>query len=145
MFTSILFPVDNSSYSLAPLKTVIDLARLAGAKVVILSVAEPRLFRASARDAVQTGRELEATKVEEANSNTLRACAAASEAGIACETTVLLAPVPEDEIVETARRLGCDLIVMATRGKMGVLDTLFSESTTQAVIRNSPVPVLVFP
>lgn len=52
---------------------------------------------------------------------------------------------PEDEIIDALHRFQCDRVVMATRGKMGVVDTLFNESTTQEPIKNFPVPVLVFP
>ena len=69
----------------------------------------------------------------------------AEKAGVACESVVSMSHVPRDEILDTVQKASCDLIVMATRGRMGVIDTIFSESTTQDVIRKSPVPVLVFP
>lgn len=145
MFNSILLPVNDTELSFKPVDAVIDLARMTGARLVVLSVAEPRLFRASDYDAVRSGREVEAMKLEQADDCTRRACAAAAEAGVACESAVSMSAEPEDEILDAVRRFQCDLVVMATRGKMGVVDTLFNESTTQEVIRKSPVPVLVFP
>lgn len=145
MFNTILLPVSNSSVAFKAVDAAIELARVTGAGIVVLSVAEPRLYRGSDRDALHTGRKVEAMKLEKADDCIARACAAAANAGVPCESTVAMSTVPEDEIVEAANRYHCDLIVMATRGKMGVIDTLFSESTTQQVIRKSSVPVLVFP
>jgi nucleotide-binding universal stress UspA family protein len=53
--------------------------------------------------------------------------------------------LPCDEIVAVARRANCDVIFMATRGKIGLLDQLFDESTTRQVLQKTTVPVLVFP
>jgi nucleotide-binding universal stress UspA family protein len=122
-----------------------SMAQATGAKVVVLSVAEPRLYRASDRDSLQTGAAAEAEHLEWAQRRTDMACAAAEGAGVQCERVVSVSASPEDEILKASRRFNCDLIVMATRGKTGVIDTLFSESTTQQVIRQSGIPVLVFP
>lgn len=145
MFKNILLPVDDSALSLRPMEAAIKLARLNGAKIVALSVAEPRLLHASDYDEVRPGSDIETVKQERAKNNVKKACTAVMEAGIECESVVATSADPEDEIVKTARHYECDLIVMATRGEMGVIDTIFGESTTQRVLQNSTVPVLVFP
>lgn len=144
MFTSILWPVDGSSHSLALLQRVIDLASLSHAKVVILSIAEPRLFRGSDAKAQHDGAVVEAEHVQVAKRHVEKLQHAIRQAGLVCEDVVTVSPLPSAEIVKTAVRLDCDLIVMATRGNFGVLDTLLSPSCTQEVIAISQVPVLVF-
>ena len=51
---------------------------------------------------------------------------------------------PEKNIVELAKAEAVDLIIMATRGKVG-LSRLFLGSVTEQVIRNAPCPVLAIP
>jgi nucleotide-binding universal stress UspA family protein len=145
MFNAILWPVDGSPLSFTPLQKVIDLARMSGATVVVLSIAEPRLFRASDADAIASGREAEAANLDAARRQVDKVRAAVQQAGVTCDDAVALAALPSAEIVHTARQRGCDLIVMATRGKLGMIDTVLSPSCTQEVIAASPVPVLVFP
>jgi nucleotide-binding universal stress UspA family protein len=45
-------------------------------------------------------------------------------------------------IIETARRLGCDLIAMASHGRHGLKGLLLG-SETQKVLVHSSIPVLV--
>lgn len=145
MFNKILWPVDGSPLSFSPIRTVIDLAKMSGAKVVVLSIAEPRLFRASDADSVAAGEEAEAARLSAAMGDVDLVRTALQQAGVACHNMVALSARPSAEIVSIARDRDCDLIVMATRGKLGVIDALLSPSCTQEVIESSAVPVLVLP
>ena len=49
---------------------------------------------------------------------------------------------PAEVIVETAKQLNCDLIVMGTHGH-GVLADVLIGSTAKWVVKHSPIPVLV--
>jgi nucleotide-binding universal stress UspA family protein len=49
---------------------------------------------------------------------------------------------PAEVIVETAKELSCDLIVMGTHGHSAIADALIG-STAKWVVRQSPIPVLV--
>jgi nucleotide-binding universal stress UspA family protein len=49
---------------------------------------------------------------------------------------------PAEVIVESAKKLGCDLIVMGTHGHSAIADVLIG-STARWVVRQSPIPVLV--
>lgn len=51
---------------------------------------------------------------------------------------------PPDQIVRVARRLRCDLIVVATRGGTGLLGLLLGGSVAERVIRRAPCPVLAY-
>ena len=145
MFNTILWPVDGSPLSLEPMGSVIHLAELSRASVVVLSIAEPRLFHASDAEALASGEVVEVAHLNTAKHEVSRIRRAVENAGVACEDMVALSALPSAEIVNVARNKGCDLIVMATRGKLGVIDSLLSPSCTQEVIAASPVPVLVFP
>ena len=61
--------------------------------------------------------------------------------GVRLETLVEFGS-PADTIVETCRRLACDVIAMSTHGG-GRLAQAFAGSVTTDVIADSPVPVLV--
>ena len=145
MFKSILWPVDGSPLSFLPLHTVIKLARLSQASVLVLSVAEPRLYRASDPESVATGTEVEAAHLTAARQEVHKVRAAVKQAGVACDDLDALSALPSAEIVNIAEQRGCDLIVMATRGKVGLIDTLLNPSCTREVIEASRVPVLVLP
>ncbi len=145
MFKSILMPVDGSALSYKPMQVATDLAKLSSGKLIVLSVAEPRLFNGSDIDSLQTGQSVEEMHLHAAKANVQKVLDYAEAANVACEAVVSMSRLPDEEILETAKHFHCDVIVMATRGKMGVIDMMFSESLTQEVLRKSMVPVLVFP
>lgn len=51
---------------------------------------------------------------------------------------------PEKGIIETAKAEAVDLIIMASRGKRGLI-RMFLGSVTEEVIRNAPCPVIAVP
>jgi nucleotide-binding universal stress UspA family protein len=57
-------------------------------------------------------------------------------------TTLLRTGQPHTEIVEAARELGADLIVLSTHGHTGLTHALLG-STAEKVVRHAPCPVLV--
>ena len=66
-----------------------------------------------------------------------------SENGDFVTDEVLIKSGPPDEIiVETAKQIDCDLVVMGTRGFGAIAEALIG-STAKRVIRKSPIPVLV--
>lgn len=145
MFKTILLPVDGRPFTKKTVDTAIHFAKLHGSKIVILSAAEPRLFQASDKEAVETGEKVEAKNRQTAAQHVDEVAEAARQHGIAYETAIAQSHSPSDVILNAAEQFQCDIIFMATRGKMGVMDTMFSESQTQNVLQNARVPVLVFP
>jgi nucleotide-binding universal stress UspA family protein len=67
---------------------------------------------------------------------------AAKEAGVKCETVAVVSDLPYQQIIETARKKKCDLIMMASHGRRG-LSGLLLGSETAKVLTHSKVPVLV--
>jgi len=63
------------------------------------------------------------------------------QAGVATHA-LMLDGYPPDQIARVARRLRCDLIVLATRGRTGLLRLLLGSSVAERVIRRAPCPVL---
>ncbi|MFX1513369.1 MAG: universal stress protein [Promethearchaeota archaeon] len=62
--------------------------------------------------------------------------------------TVLTNGSPAQKIVEIAKKIGADLIVMGTRGdsiEMGLGHRKFLGSISHSVIKKSPIPVYVVP
>lgn len=145
MFKKILIPIDGSSRSYRPVAAAIDMVKVQHGSLVLVSVAAPRLFNASDREALHDGEIVEYRNVRMAQSALAQAVEAASRAGVPCEPVVVQSGAVCDEITTIVEQRNCDAIFMATRGKMGILDAIFDESTTLQVLQKSTVPVLVFP
>lgn len=144
MFNNILFPTDGSDLSDKAAATVIELARKHGGKIVAISVLQPYPFVPlgdSAMPVPDMG-VYETRMMDITNDNVNKVAAAASAAGIACETVTSTAASPYEAIVEAAEKHGCDAIVMASHGRKG-LNKLFLGSETQKVLAHTKLPVLV--
>jgi len=142
-FRSILVPLDFSAHADAALELAIELAREAGATVHLFhaygiplgaippyGVAIPEGLLVGVRDAAARQLEKAAQKVE--------------DAGLKCETHLLHASPPSDGIVEGARSVGADLIVMGTRGLTGLQHVLLG-SVAERTVRLAHCPVLTVP
>ncbi|MNT60652.1 Universal stress protein [compost metagenome] len=60
-----------------------------------------------------------------------------------CEAIVMVNDHPHEAIVETAQKLGCDLIIMGSHGRHGMTGFLLG-SETQRVLARTRLPVLVY-
>lgn len=145
MFKTILVPIDPDAFPARAMETAVSLALLHAGRIVALSVAEPRQFHSSEADAAREGAAVEAGNRAFARDSVSRAASIARTRGVPCETLVSQSNVPSDEIVDVAARMDCDVIVLESRGRMGVLDTVFQESETQSLLRKTRLPVLVLP
>jgi nucleotide-binding universal stress UspA family protein len=138
-FQTLLVPIDFSGHSGAALDLAIELARPAQGRIHLLHAYEiplgtlppygvtlPESMLVDVRDAAARRIEKAARKVE--------------DAGLECNTHVLHAPAA-DAIVEAARTLSVDLIVMGTRGLTGFKHALLG-SVAERVVRTAPCPVL---
>jgi nucleotide-binding universal stress UspA family protein len=66
----------------------------------------------------------------------------AAERGMTCETVCVNHDHPYRAIIETAEAKGCDLIVMASHGRSGIVALILGSETTK-VLTHSRIPVLV--
>jgi len=142
MFKRILVPTDGSDITAKAVDTSIALAKSLGAKLYTISVKEP--FPYSAISEMQPtppqeffdAQERIATKRVQAVSEL---CAAAD---VPCQAHTMEALHPWEAIIEHAKKMECDLLVMASHGRRGV-SALLLGSETQKVLTHSKVPVLV--
>ncbi|MBZ6494291.1 universal stress protein [Natrinema longum] len=139
MFDTILLPTDGSEHARAAAETGIDLAAAHDAAVHVACVADTGPLgdlrlpgdAASAEDAIRgQAQEYVDAIVERADA-----------AGLAVTGTVLDGP-PEEALLEYAREIDADLIVMGTRGRGGV-HRMALGSVTDHVIRFGDIPVFV--
>jgi universal stress protein A len=136
MYKRILVPVENSPYDAAILEHVRGLAKLCGASVLLIHVADGWV----ARNANQLDlRESEEMRTDLAYLESL--CGDLERDGIDADS-VLAGGDPSREIVEAATREQCDLIAMSTHGHRFVKDVLYG-SVANEVRHITRVPVLL--
>lgn len=134
---TVLCPVDLSSHSSAVLRHAFALARDRGARLVILHALDPLLAQAAS---IKLGENLEDDVRRE-----LDALVAAIEAppGALREppTCLVRTGEPFRVLLDTARALPADVLVMGTHGHTGAA-RLFFGSTLARVLREAVVPVI---
>jgi universal stress protein A len=136
MYKRILVPVENSPYDDAIIDHVRKLARLCGASVVLIHVADGF----AARNANQLDlRESEEMRLD--LSYLERRTAELERDGIDADS-VLAGGEPSKEIAAAAEREQCDLIAMSTHGHRFVKDVLYG-SVANEVRHITRVPVLL--
>jgi nucleotide-binding universal stress UspA family protein len=136
MYRRILVALEHSPYDRAILDHVRALARLCGAQVVLVHVADGFAARHAGALALR-----ESEEVRQDRDYLDRETAALTADGIAAES-VLAAGDPATEITAAATREGCDLIAMATHGH-GLVGDLVLGSVADKVRHRTTVPVLL--
>jgi nucleotide-binding universal stress UspA family protein len=136
MYTRILVPLENSGYDEAILDHVARLARVCGASVLLVHVADGWVAR--------TWRQLDLRESEEMERDRMYLESVATrmaQTGLEVDA-VLAGGDPSREIVQLADREGCDLIAMGTHGHRFISDLLYG-SVANEVRHRSMVPVLL--
>ena len=135
----ILCPIDFSDPSRAALGYADALAEHFGARLILLSVDDPLLAEAA-------GAGLAAPLLDDTLQELHRFSSSAigSVSGAAQVARCVRTGKPAVEILREARASGSDLIVMSSRGQTGIR-TRFFGSTTERVLRETPIPVLITP
>ena len=143
MFKHVLVPTDGSKLSEKALKQAVRFAKQIKAQVTALHVIPKfHTFTYQAEMLELTAKEYEASSIERAKQYLRFAERAASTAGVTCAGVHAFNDEPYNEIIKTARRRRCDLIMMASHGRRGIEGFLLG-SETQKVLTHSKVPVLV--
>lgn len=138
MFSQILVPLDGSENAKSALKTAIQISRYFGSTITLMSVVNKSgMMVASGSIPYDLGAEMR----KQAQGVLQEGQQMTDEAGIDAKT-VITEGIPKNEIVDTAKKEGVDLIVMGKSGA-DALNRLLIGSTTAYVVRQADVKVLV--
>ena len=144
-YKRILVPVDGSPTAAKGMKAAIKLARENRGKLLLLHVVEEYTAFIAPEVGASLGPILDSLRL--AGKRTLaRIARSASKSGAKPQSVLVenFGGRVADTIVQQARRLRADLIVMGTHGRRGVSRVLLG-SDAELVVRYSPVPVLLIP
>jgi nucleotide-binding universal stress UspA family protein len=136
VYSRILVPLEHSPYDVAILDHVRPLARLCGASLVCMHVADGWAARNLRQLALQESEEMRRDR-----SYLEQVCARLTADGLDAEP-LLGCGDPADEILAAATRERCDLIAMATHGHRFLADVVYG-SVAEAVRHRSTIPVLL--
>ena len=141
MYQKILVPVDGSAASSRGLEEAIRFAKATGAAIGLVHVVDE--FVIAAGQAPAEWQALSAALRESGEHVLEQAEALVREHGVPCTSTLLGATDggAAGAIIEQAKRLPADVIVMGTHGRRG-LRRLTMGSDAELVLRSSPVPGL---
>ena len=142
MFKRILVPTDGSDITAKAVDTSIALAKSLGAALYTISVKEPFPYSAISEMQPTPPQEFFDAQERIANARIQKVVAICSAAGVLCEAHTVEALHPWEAIIDHAKQMECDLLVMASHGRRGVAALLLG-SETQKVLTHSIIPVLV--
>ncbi len=138
----ILVPIDFSPYSMKALDYAADFAKPLGAELLTLFVIEPIYYAvpdlAGAAAGAVGGLIEEQKQAGKAQLQKLQARYAKKNVRL---KTLLQTGTPYQAIVEAAKTLKADLVVMGTHGRTGIVHALMG-SVAERVVRTAPCPVL---
>jgi len=144
MFENILLPTDGSKLSEKSVKQGVRLAKALKARVTALHVS-PKFHTFTYQiDLLESTRGDYAEATESCAGNYLDFVKRlAAGAGVKCDVIHVTSDQPFKEIIKTAQKRKCDLILMASHGRRGIEGFLLG-SETQKVLTHSEIPVLVY-
>ena len=143
MYKHILIPTDGSELSQKAIDHGAKLAKALNAKITMLTVSEP--FHIFALDpTVVTGTPAEYKRhIADVTAQYLKTAKdTAAAAGITCDGVHVEHEQPYRAIIDTASKMGCDAIVMASHGRRGI-SAMVLGSETLKVLTHSSTPVVV--
>ena len=136
MYHKILVPLENSDYDEAIVAHVTRLAKVCGASLLLVHVADGWVARNYGQLSLRESQEMKDDR--EYLERVARGMAAE---GLDVDS-ILAGGDPSREIVELAEREGCDLIAMSTHGHRFLSDLMYG-SVANSVRHRSTVPVLL--
>ena len=142
MFKRILVPTDGSDITAKAIETSIALAKSVGAQLYTISVKEPFPYSAISEMQPTPPQEFFDAQERIASKRVQHVVELSQAAGLVCHAHTVEALHPWEAIIDHAKRLECDLLVMASHGRRGV-SALLLGSETQKVLTHSKVPVLI--
>lgn len=142
MFKRILVPTDGSEITAKAVAAAIELAKSVGAQLYTISVKEPFPYSAISEMQPTPPQEFFDAQERIATRRVEAVVDLSKQAGVPCQSNTVEALHPWEAIIDHARQMDCDLLVMASHGRRGV-SALLLGSETQKVLTHSKVPVLV--
>ncbi len=144
MFKHVLLPTDGSKLSEKSVRQGIKLAKSLNARVTALHVIPKfHTFTYETEMLELTQPEYERATEKRADEFLRTVEKIAANAGVECDTVHSTSDQPYEEIIKTAQKKDCDLILMASHGRHGI-EGLLLGSETQKVLTHSKTPVLVY-
>ncbi len=147
MFKRILVPIDGSERSNNAMRAAVELARMGGGRLFAVHVVAPVIPDAafSGMSVIGVPAPVGAATAPTGTAHDpalLAVRRAAHEAGVRVDSAQLVDLDPAQAIAQAARRCECDLIVMGSRGRSGILSAI-TGSTSGTVYGSCDVPVLL--
>ena len=146
MYRHILIPTDGSELSQRAVRHGLSLAKAVGAKVTAVTVeASFNVYDVpSSRMYQMSGAFAEYTEHAKAHAGKIlnTVAEAARSTGVTCETVQLEQDHPHEAIIAAAEQMNCDLIVMGSHGRSGIVAVVLG-SVTNKVLTHTAIPVLV--
>ena len=136
MYKTILVPIENSAADRTILDHVESLARLTGARVIVMHVADGWAARHFDELNLRESEEMQADRAYLA-----RVRGELQQRGLDADAILRMGD-PAKEICRVAEELGVDLIAMATHGHTGVSDMIHGQ-TVDHVRHKVRMPVLL--
>jgi nucleotide-binding universal stress UspA family protein len=151
MVRHLLVPIDGSELSVAAAEAVVAFAKQCGARITFFNV-QPSYYGRPDVAIYGEGLVLDpalSQQFAEANARFARtildqALEQARAEGVEAAGETSVSPLVYEAILDTAERLNCDMIAMASHGRRGLAGLLLG-SETQRVLTHTRIPVLVIP
>lgn len=145
MFKHILLPTDGSKLSDKAIKRGIGLAKKSKARVTVIHVV-PEFTMMVDEGITMLSPALKKRFEDEGRARAEKMLGEiarlARARGVRCTTLCVASDLPYQQIIATARKKKCDLILMASHGRRG-FSSLLLGSETAKVLMHSKVPVLI--
>ncbi|AHB48493.1 universal stress protein A [Hyphomicrobium nitrativorans NL23] len=143
MYKHILIATDGSELAQKAVAQGLAIAKALGTKVTAINVSEPWVAVAPGEVAMAFPiKDYEESVVANAARILSAVETEAKALGVECNTLHVKDQFPAEGIIETADKLGCDLIVMSSHGRRGLMRFLLG-SQANKVLTHSTTPVLI--
>ena len=144
MYKRILVPFDGSATSTKGLDEAINLAKLTGARLRLIHMADELDFATGFETSAVYARDVIPQMKETGERILDEGATRAAAAGVEVETFLFerIATRLAELVAEQAKAWGADLVVIGTHGRRGV-GRLLLGSDAEQIVRMAPVPVLL--
>jgi len=144
VFSSIVVGTDGSETAREAVRQAVELARLAGATLEVVSAYEPVSGQRLKDEAIETPRDLQwsVNPREDVDATLAEVADEARAAGVADVRTYARQGDPADAILDVAEEQGSDLIIVGNKGMTGAKRFLLG-SVPNKVSHHAPCSVLI--